>query len=89
MTLNVPSGLARALADVIVSIELTDDEAIAPEIASAILDDMTAIFDAMSNVDRAEIARLILEYAEEQTRPDRRRVMLGVPDGLGLLDEDE
>ncbi|MET7505946.1 hypothetical protein [Streptomyces albidoflavus] len=89
MTLNVASGLARALADIIVSIELTDDEVIDPEIASAILDDTTAIFDSMSNSDRAEIARLILEYAEEQSRSDRKRVMLGVPDGLGLLDEDE
>ncbi|MGW2525359.1 hypothetical protein ACWC09_52270 [Streptomyces sp. NPDC001617] len=44
MTMVVTSRIARALADVIVS-KLTGDDVRDPEIASAILDDTTAIFD--------------------------------------------
>ena len=77
----------RALIDLAVAIELSSDDEIDPRTATTLLDDLAATLDDLTDADRDEL----LDYIEEQvdlTRdPDRREVLLELPDTLALADD--
>jgi hypothetical protein len=81
--------IVRALADLIVSIDLSDDELVDPEFASAILGDVSAVIDSLGNDERSRIADIITEHAETESNDRRRNALRELPEGLGLTDEDE
>jgi hypothetical protein len=58
-----------------------------PQVAAALLDDVAAVFEGLADRDRREVARLIEEIASTEEAPERRRVLLELPDGLGLVDD--
>jgi hypothetical protein len=86
--MDVNTVLVRALADIIVSINLTDDEAIDPDVATDILEPAVALFGDLTPQGRREVASLVLDYAEVEEHPERKRMLLEFPEATGLVDED-
>ncbi|MDX3387755.1 hypothetical protein PV682_40875 [Streptomyces niveiscabiei] len=85
--MNVNKVLVRAFVSVVVSIDLTDDEDIDPDIATDILEP-AAVFRDLSEEGRREVTSLILECAELEENPERKRTILELPEAICLLDED-
>ncbi|MCM2514667.1 hypothetical protein NC658_15540 [Streptomyces griseoincarnatus] len=85
--MDVNKVLVRAFVSVVVSIDLTDDEDIDPDIATDILEPTAALFRDLSEVGRREVTSLILECAELEENPERQRAILGLPEAIGLLGE--
>ncbi|MYZ36308.1 MULTISPECIES: hypothetical protein [unclassified Streptomyces] len=85
--MDVSKVLVRAFVSVAISIDLTDDEDIDPDIATDILEPAAALFRDLSEEGRREVTSLILECAELEENPERKRAILGLPEAIGLLDE--
>ncbi|MER7621673.1 hypothetical protein [Streptomyces sp. NPDC126503] len=81
--------LARAFASLVISIDLSDDDAIDPDVATDILEPASALLDDLSDQDRRTFAGLLVELSELEEDPERRQAMADLPDVLGLLDEEE
>lgn len=79
--------LVRALVDLAVSIELSSDDEIDPRTATTLLDDLAASLDDLSDAERDEIVDYIEDQAESTRDPDRREVLLDLPDTLALTDD--
>ena len=86
--MDVSKVLVRAFVSVVVSIDLTDDDDIDPDIATDILEPAAALFRDLSEEGRREVASLIHECAELEENPERKRSILELPEAIGLLDED-
>lgn len=86
--MDVNKVLIRAFVSVVVSIDLTDDEDIDPDIATDILEPAAALFRDLSEEGRREVISLILECAELEENSERKRAILGLPEAIGLLEED-
>ncbi len=79
--------LLRALIDLAVSIDLTSDDEIDPETATTLLDDLAAALEDLSDADRDELLDYIEELADATKDPDRKDVLLDLPDTLALTDD--
>ncbi|MFW6692169.1 hypothetical protein [Streptomyces sp. MAR4 CNX-425] len=86
--MDVNKVLVRAFVNVVASVELTDDDDIDPDVATDILEPAAALFRDLSEEGRREVASLILECAELEENPERRRVIMGFPEAIGLLGEE-
>ncbi|TMR03454.1 hypothetical protein ETD83_10675 [Actinomadura soli] len=86
--MDVNKVLVRAFVSLVVSIDLTDDEDIDPDIATDILEPAAALFRELTEEGRREVTSLILECAELEEDPVRKRSTLDLPGDIGLLDED-
>ncbi|MGW6547509.1 hypothetical protein ACWGBH_32380 [Streptomyces massasporeus] len=86
--MNTERFLVMAFASLLVSIDLTDDEDLDPDIASEIVEPVAALARELGHGERAELARAIQAAAESETDPVRRRSMRSLPEDIGLLDED-
>lgn len=86
--MDVNKVLVRAFVSVVVSIDLTDDGDIDPDIATDILEPAAALFRDLSEAGRREVSSLILECAELEENPERKMAILGLPGAIGLLEED-
>lgn len=80
--------LVRAFANVAVSIDLSDDEAIDPDIATEIMESVAAMFRDLPEEDCRSVAVMMVEIAELESDPERKRSMQQLPEGIGLVDED-
>jgi hypothetical protein len=85
--MDVNKVLVCAFVSIVVSIDLTDDEDIDPDIATDILEPAAALFRDLSEEGRREVTSLILECAELEENPERQRAILGLPEAIGLLGE--
>jgi hypothetical protein len=81
-------ALARAFASVLVSIDMSDDDDIDPDIATKIFEQLPMMFDGVSKEDRMILAAIMIEWSELEDIPERRQAMADLPENLGLLDED-
>jgi hypothetical protein len=79
--------VARALVDLVASIELTSDDELDPDLAAAWLDDVAAALEGLSDPDRHDLVRLINEMARATRDENRRDVLVDLPDDLGLIEE--
>ncbi|MFF6801838.1 hypothetical protein [Streptomyces sp. NPDC012616] len=86
--MDVNKVLVRAFVSVVVSIDLTDDDDIDPDVATDILEPAAALFRDLSEEGRREVTSMILECAELEENPERKRAILELPEAIGLLDED-
>jgi hypothetical protein len=77
----------RALIDLAASIELSSDDEIEPQTATALLDDLASTLEELSDEEHDELIDLIEELAEETRDADRREVLLDLPDALGLVED--
>lgn len=78
--------IARALIELLVSLELSDEEAVSVEASAALAEDAATSLGALSDTDRAELISIITQVAEEAEDEDRRQVLLDLPEGLGLTE---
>ncbi|MFF1449550.1 hypothetical protein ACFVYF_15560 [Streptomyces sp. NPDC058274] len=85
--MDVNKVLVRAFVSVIVSIDLTDDDDIDPDIATDIIEPAAALFGDLSGEKRQEVVSLILECAELEDNAERRNAILALPEAIGLLRE--
>lgn len=76
------TALARMVADVATSLDLSGDEAVSVDFATGLLEDLAAGCEAIADNDRSTVARLIAEYAHEQPDANRKRTMLDLPESL-------
>ncbi|GLY87615.1 hypothetical protein [Actinoallomurus iriomotensis] len=76
--------LGKALVEIIISIDLSDDEDIDPDIATNILEPTARLLQRTSGEDRRALVALLAECGEEETDPERRMTALDLPGALGL-----
>jgi hypothetical protein len=81
--------LARAMAQLLAAIDLTDDDEVDPDVASPWFEGVAAEFDRLSDENRRELAGLIRRVAVEETNPTFRAAILAVPESFGLEDGEE
>jgi|GEM_PF-4665663 len=78
-----------ALARMVSSIDLTTDEEVDPDLATAWFDDVADRFARLDPDDRAALAALFRRAAAEEPRAELREAMLSIPEDFGLVDGDE
>ncbi|WP_439678144.1 hypothetical protein [Embleya sp. MST-111070] len=83
--MDVNRVLVQAFTSVMVSIDLTDDDDIDPDVATDILEPAAALFRNLSEEGRQEVVTLMRECAELEENPKRRRAILALPEAIGIL----
>ncbi|MET8453362.1 hypothetical protein [Streptomyces sp. NPDC005209] len=84
--MSVKKVLAQAFVSIAVSIDLADDEEIDPDVAVGLLEPAAAFFRGLTEEGRREVSSLILECAEQEEDPERRSVILELPEAIGVAD---
>ncbi|MEV1176103.1 hypothetical protein [Nonomuraea sp. NPDC049784] len=77
--------LARALTEIVIRLDLSDDDAITPEATMEVLEPVIALLQDLPEQDRKALADLINQCAQEETDPDRRLTAWEAPETLDLL----
>jgi hypothetical protein len=77
--------LARALTEVVIRLDLSDDAAITPEATMQVIEPMAVLLQDLSAQDRQALADLINQFAHQETDPDRQLTAWEAPETLGLL----
>jgi hypothetical protein len=81
--------VVRALADMVVSVDLSDEESVNADFAARIFDDLAGVFDTIEDEDRHQLSAIIENYAQTVSDARRRDALAGLPESIGLADEDE
>ncbi|MFI6878216.1 hypothetical protein ACIBL6_32740 [Streptomyces sp. NPDC050400] len=81
--------VATAMAQLITSIDMTDDDEVDPDLATRWLEDVAATFGRLSSSDRLRLAQFFRDAAEHESRAAVRASMMELPNDLGLEDEGE
>jgi hypothetical protein len=63
--------LAKALTEIVIQLDLSDDDAITPEASMAVLNPVIALFQDLPMKDRRALVELINQCAHEETDPER------------------
>jgi hypothetical protein len=71
--------------ELIISIELTDDDDIDPDVATTIVEPVGYLLNNVPDDIRQELVRLFREVAEEEEVPDRRVMAVEFPEAMGLV----
>ncbi|MFG2250975.1 hypothetical protein [Spirillospora sp. NPDC048823] len=82
---SVERVLAKVIMEMVVSIDLSDDENIDPDVAASILEPVAALLQTAPIEDRQAIVELLRDCAEEEQNLERRTTALDLPEALGLL----
>jgi hypothetical protein len=77
--------LARALTEVVIRLDLSDDDAITPEATTEVIEPVAALLQELSEQDRQSLADLINQFAHQETDPERQLTAWEAPETLGLL----
>jgi hypothetical protein len=78
--------LVKVLVEMAVSIDLSDDDDIDPDVAVGLFEPVAALLQEMSNADRRRLVELLAECAKNETDAERRAVALDIPNAFGLLE---
>ncbi|MFJ7947644.1 hypothetical protein ACIQ6K_28930 [Streptomyces sp. NPDC096354] len=81
--------LADALANLTVSIDMSDDDDVDPDICVPWLEDVASTLNQLSAGDRHRLAQIIREVAGRESDAQRQAALLETPDHLGLEDSDD
>jgi hypothetical protein len=79
--------LARALTEVVIRLDLSDDDAITPEATMQVIEPVAVLLQDLSEQDRQALADLIHQLAHQETDPERQLTAWEAPATLGLLPE--
>ncbi|MFI6743140.1 hypothetical protein ACIBI9_60520 [Nonomuraea sp. NPDC050451] len=77
--------LAKALNEVVIRLDLSDDDAITPEATMEVMEPVAVLLQDLSEQDRQALADLINQFAHQETDPDRHLTAWETPETLGLL----
>lgn len=76
--------LGKALMGVMISIDLSDDDEIDPDVAGKIVEPVVAYLRSVGEEDRNALANLFAECAQDERDPDRREAAIEFPGSLDL-----
>jgi hypothetical protein len=85
MSSSVEKLLARAVMDLMISIELTDDDDIDPDVATAITEPVGYLLNETPAEVREHLIGLFRDVAQEEQLPARRALAAEFPEALGLI----
>ncbi|TMR90350.1 hypothetical protein [Nonomuraea basaltis] len=77
--------LAKALTEVVIRLDLSDDDAITPEATMQVIEPVAVLLQDLSEQDRQALADLINQFAHQETDPERHLTAWETPETLGLL----
>ncbi|MFF3333829.1 hypothetical protein ACFYWX_30495 [Streptomyces sp. NPDC002888] len=75
--------------DLTVSIDLTDEDTVDSDFATAAFGDVAVTLRTMPEDIREEFLRIVRELADEEEIPERRELLREFPEHFDLLDEDD
>ncbi|NBF00084.1 hypothetical protein FE391_41980 [Nonomuraea sp. KC401] len=75
--------LARALTEVVIRLDHSDDDAITPEATMEVLEPVIALLQNLPAQDRQALADLINQFAHQETDPDRHLTAWEAPETTG------
>ncbi|MBF8193117.1 hypothetical protein ITP53_47110 [Nonomuraea sp. K274] len=64
--------LAKALTEVVIRLDLSDDDAITPEATMQVIEPVAVLLQDLSEQDRQALADLINQFAHQETDPERQ-----------------
>jgi hypothetical protein len=85
---SVERVLAKAVMELIISIELTEDEEIDPDVATTIVEPVGFLLTDVPEDAREQLVRLFREVAQDEDNPERRAMADEFPEAIGLVEED-
>ncbi|REF00467.1 hypothetical protein [Thermomonospora umbrina] len=71
--------------ELIISIELSDDDDIDPDVATTITEPVGYLLNTVSEEVRQALIDLFREVATEEEVPDRRAMAMQFPEAIGLV----
>ncbi|MFI7708423.1 hypothetical protein [Nonomuraea sp. NPDC049480] len=74
--------LAKALTEVVIRLDLSDDDAITPEATMEVLEPVVALLQRLPGQDRLALADLISQFARQETDPERQLTAWETPETL-------
>jgi hypothetical protein len=77
--------LAKALTEIIIWLDLSDDDIIRPEATMEVLEPVIVLLQRLPGQDRLALADLISQFAHQDTDPERQLTVIEAPETLGLL----
>lgn len=77
--------LGKVFIEIVISIDLSDDDDIDPDVATSLLEPVAALLQSATGDDRSALVDLLTECAQEETIPERRMAALDLPGALGLI----
>ncbi|MFD4583190.1 hypothetical protein [Streptomyces sp. NPDC058434] len=80
--------LADALANLMISIDMTDDEDVDPDVCVPWFEDVAHTLNKLSVDDRRRLAQVIRDVANRESDTQRRTALLATPHNLFLEDAD-
>ncbi|WP_327137647.1 hypothetical protein OG585_33455 [Streptomyces sp. NBC_01340] len=83
---GVDRVLAKAVMELIISIELTDDDDIDPDVSTTIIEPVGYLLNNVPDNIRNDLVRLFREVAEGEEVPDRRAMAIDFPEAMGLVE---
>ncbi|ANP52027.1 hypothetical protein J2Z21_008899 [Streptomyces griseochromogenes] len=81
--------IVKALVNLIISIDLSDEETVDSDFASSAFEDVMATLDELSDGERENVVRIVQSLADGESSTQRRQALLEFPDNFGLVDEEE
>jgi hypothetical protein len=83
----IVSTLVRALANLVVSIELAEDDDIDPQLAAELIDDLLTDLEDLSAEDRHRVLAELHAMVAAEHDTERKSLLIDLPDELGLEEE--
>ncbi|MEV6039950.1 hypothetical protein AB0L65_53185 [Nonomuraea sp. NPDC052116] len=85
MKTTLERTLAKALTEIVIRLDLSDDDVIRPEATMEVLEPVIALLQRLPGQDRQALADLISQFAHRETDPERQLTVIEAPETLGLL----
>ncbi|AEV85223.1 hypothetical protein ACWT_4203 [Actinoplanes sp. SE50] len=79
--------VARALFECLMFVELSDDDAVDPDSAVALMESVSHVLLELPLAERLVLVQLAQRQAEQESLPARRDFLASLGGGLGLIDE--
>ncbi|MGW4959965.1 hypothetical protein ACWEPL_22335 [Nonomuraea sp. NPDC004186] len=85
MKTTLERALAKALTEIVIWFDLSDDDVIGPEATMEVLEPVIALLQRLPGQDRQALADLISKFAHQEADPERQLTVIEAPETLGLL----
>ncbi|MFG1710454.1 hypothetical protein ACFLIM_45535 [Nonomuraea sp. M3C6] len=77
--------LAKALTEIVITLDHSEDGAIAPEATMQLLEPVITLLQDLPEQDRQALADMINQFAQQETDPERQLTAWETPQTMGLL----
>ncbi|MGW0201901.1 hypothetical protein [Nonomuraea sp. NPDC003201] len=85
MKTTLERTLAKALTEIVIRLDLSDDDVIRPQVTMEVLEPVIALLRRLPGQDRQALADLISQFAHQETDSERQLTVTEAPETLGLL----